>query len=56
MYGEDCENAIRHFETVLSFENEVQDKEMLAIANFWIARCQTENGPLRKRSEICRQR
>ena len=44
MYGEDCENAIRHFETVLSFESEVQDKEMLAIANFWIARCQRKMG------------
>ena len=44
MYAEDCENAIRHFETVLSFETEVQDKEMLAIANFWIARCQRKMG------------
>ena len=44
MYKEDCENAIRHFETVLSFESEVQDKEMLSIANFWIARCQRKMG------------
>ena len=44
MCAEDCENAIRHFEAVLSFETEVQDKEMLAIANFWIARCQRKMG------------
>src|SRR5579872_7490476 len=31
MYAEDCDNAIRHFETVLSFADEVQDKEMLSI-------------------------
>src|ERR1017187_2674227 len=40
MSAEDCDNAIRHFEAVLSFETEIQDKEMLSIANFWIARCQ----------------
>jgi tetratricopeptide (TPR) repeat protein len=44
MCAEDCENAIRHFESVLSFEPEIQDKEMLAIANFWIARCQRKMG------------
>ncbi|HXW16643.1 MAG TPA: hypothetical protein VEN79_19195, partial [Terriglobia bacterium] len=44
MCAEDCENAIRNFEVVLSFEAEVQDKEMLAIANFWIARCQRKMG------------
>ena len=44
MSGEDCENAIRHFESVLSFGAEVQDKEILAIANFWIARCQRKTG------------
>jgi tetratricopeptide (TPR) repeat protein len=44
MYDENCDNAIRHFETVLSFESEVLDKEMLAIANFWIARCQRKMG------------
>jgi tetratricopeptide (TPR) repeat protein len=44
MSGEECETAVRHFETVLSFECEVQDKEMLVIANFWIARCQRTMG------------
>jgi len=44
MIEEDCEIAIRHFETILSFENEVQDKGLVAIANFWIARCQRKMG------------
>ena len=44
MDEENCESAIRHFEIVLSFASEVQDKEMLAIANFWIARCQRKMG------------
>ena len=44
MYEEDCDKAIRHFETVLSFESESLDKELLAIANFWIARCQRKMG------------
>jgi tetratricopeptide (TPR) repeat protein len=44
MSEEDCANAIRHFETVLSFESEIPDKEMLAIANFWSARCQRNMG------------
>ena len=41
---ENCEGAIRHLETVLSFENEIQDQELVAIANFWIARCQRKMG------------
>jgi tetratricopeptide (TPR) repeat protein len=44
MSGEDFENAVRHFETVLSFEDEIQDKEPVAIANFWIGRCQRRMG------------
>jgi tetratricopeptide (TPR) repeat protein len=44
MSGEDFENAIRHFETILSLENEIQDKEPVAIANFWIGRCQRRMG------------
>jgi predicted negative regulator of RcsB-dependent stress response len=44
MEDEDHEKAIRHFETVLSFEGEVPDRELLAIAHFWIARCQRNLG------------
>jgi len=39
MADEEFENAIPHFETVLKFENEVRDREVIAIANFWIGRC-----------------
>jgi len=44
MAEEEPEGAIRQFETVLSFEDEIQDKELVAIANFWIGRCQRKMG------------
>ena len=44
MSEEDFERAIRHFEAVLPFENEILDKEPVAIANFWIGRCQRRMG------------
>jgi len=44
MSQEEFEAAIRHFETVLSFENETYDRELVAIANFSIARCQRRMG------------
>jgi len=44
MSEENVENAIRHLETVLAFENEIQDKEPVAIAHFWIGRCQRKMG------------
>ncbi len=44
MSEEDFESAIRHFDAVLSFENEIQDREPIAIANFWIGRCQRRMG------------
>ena len=44
MSEEDFESAIPHFDTVLSFENEIQDKELVAITNFWIGRCQRRMG------------
>jgi len=44
MSEENVENAIRHLETVLAFENEIQDKELVAIAHFWIGRCQRKMG------------
>jgi tetratricopeptide (TPR) repeat protein len=39
MAEESKEEAIRHFDFVLSLEAEMADKELLAIANFWKARC-----------------
>jgi len=44
MSEENFESAIRHFETVLSLENEIQDNELVAIASFWIGRCQRKMG------------
>lgn len=44
MSEENSESAISHFETVLWFENEIQDQELVAIANFWIGRCQRKMG------------
>jgi tetratricopeptide (TPR) repeat protein len=41
---ESFDNAICCFETVLAFEHEIQDRELVAIANFWIARCQRNMG------------
>jgi tetratricopeptide (TPR) repeat protein len=39
MAEESKEDALRHFDFVLSLEAEMADKELLAIANFWKARC-----------------
>lgn len=44
MAGEDCETAIQHFQTVLSLQGEVRDQAIVAIANFWIARCERKMG------------
>lgn len=39
MAEESTDEAIRHFELVLSLEQEVADRELLSIANFWKGRC-----------------
>ena len=39
MAEESKEEALRHFDFVLSLEAETDDKELLAIANFWKGRC-----------------
>jgi tetratricopeptide (TPR) repeat protein len=39
MAEETTEEAIRHFDFVLSLDRETDDKELLAIANFWKGRC-----------------
>ena len=44
MADEEPDEAIGHFDTVLAFEEEVEDKELPAIANFWKARCQRKKG------------
>lgn len=44
MVDEEFEEAVRHFEFVESVEEEVRDREMLAISNFWIGRCLRSQG------------
>jgi len=44
MSEEEFDQAIRHCALVLSLEDEVRDKELLAIANFWIGRCYRRKG------------
>jgi len=39
MAGEDFALAVQHFSFVQSLEGEVNDAELLAISNFWTARC-----------------
>jgi tetratricopeptide (TPR) repeat protein len=41
---EDPDEAIHHFDSVLLFANDLDDKEVLAIANYWKARCQRKKG------------
>ncbi len=44
MSEEEFDQAIRHFEMVLSLEDEVRDKELVAISSFWIGRCHRREG------------
>jgi tetratricopeptide (TPR) repeat protein len=39
MTQESKEEAIAHFDFVLALESEIEDKELLSIANFWKGRC-----------------
>jgi tetratricopeptide (TPR) repeat protein len=39
MAEESIEEALRHFDFVLSLESETDDQEVLSIANFWKGRC-----------------
>jgi tetratricopeptide (TPR) repeat protein len=44
MDGEDFETALQCLQLVRSFEDEVNDPELMAIANFWLARCYRRMG------------
>jgi tetratricopeptide (TPR) repeat protein len=44
MAEEEFDRAIRHFAFVESVEEEVRDREMLAVSNFWIGRCLRSQG------------
>lgn len=41
---DETEQALRHFAIVLSMEQEIADKELVAIAQFWTARCHRRKG------------
>jgi tetratricopeptide (TPR) repeat protein len=38
------DEALRHFEVVLSMQEEIADREVVAIAHFWNARCHRKKG------------
>jgi tetratricopeptide (TPR) repeat protein len=44
MAGEDADEAVSHFEFVLQLDANVEDQELLAIANFWLGRCHRKKG------------
>ena len=44
MSEEEFPKAIKSFNTVLTLENEISDKQMIAIANFWMGRCLRRQG------------
>ncbi len=44
MLEEEFGKAIRHFEIVLALEDEIRDKQVISIANFWIGRCLRRQG------------
>lgn len=41
---DETDTALRHFAIVLSMEQEIEDKELVAIAQFWNARCHRRKG------------
>jgi tetratricopeptide (TPR) repeat protein len=44
MSEEEFGKAIKCFETVLALEEEISDKQMISIANFWMGRCLRRQG------------
>lgn len=44
MFEEDFEVAVRHFSILLTFGDDIQDKALVAIGNFWIGRCLRRGG------------
>jgi tetratricopeptide (TPR) repeat protein len=42
--SEDADEAISHLEFVLGLQADVEDQELLAIANFWLGRCHRKKG------------
>src|SRR6202162_4448381 len=44
MSEEEFAKAIKSFNTVLTLENKISDKQMISIANFWMGRCLRRQG------------
>jgi tetratricopeptide (TPR) repeat protein len=44
MSEEEFAKAIKNFNTVLTLETEISDKQMISIANFWMGRCLRRQG------------
>ena len=44
LLGDHPDEALRHFDLVLSLQEAVEDKEVIAIAHFWHARCHRKKG------------
>ncbi len=44
LLGDDPDEALRHFDLVLTLQNLIEDKEVVAIVHFWNARCHRKKG------------
>jgi tetratricopeptide (TPR) repeat protein len=44
MAREEREEALRHFDFILSLQDEIHDEDLIATAHFWTARCHRKNG------------
>jgi tetratricopeptide (TPR) repeat protein len=44
LLGDHPDEALRHFDLVLSLQEAIEDKEVVAIAHFWNARCHRKKG------------
>lgn len=44
LLGDHPDEALRHFDLVLTLQEEIEDKEVVAIAHFWNARCHRKKG------------
>ncbi|MGC2660757.1 MAG: hypothetical protein WA324_22605 [Bryobacteraceae bacterium] len=52
MAGEDLAEALRHLDFVLAMQDELQDQSLIAIADFWKARCFRRSGEYDRALEV----
>lgn len=58
LLGDHPDEALRHFDLVISLQDAIEDREVVAIAHFWNARCHRKKGEYDealKRSAVGRQ-